>query len=617
MRRATTCILCLFVVLILLFTFSTNCLSQTNIDSESDSKNLPAIDELSTRIDSMLIKYKIPGIGIALVSDDSILWMGGIGLANVETGEPITENTLLRVGSCTKSFLGLGFLKLIEEGKIDVNRPVEEIIPEIEIDNPWGDTHPVRIIHLLEHTAGFDDIHINSLNNVEDPEMPLKQALEAKAHLGKVRWQPGTRYAYSSPGYTLAGYILEKITGQRYEDYLRETILEPLGMTTSTFRFTEKSKQLLATGYGDNFEPFPHIDGYDRPASSLNSSTREMALFVQFLLNRGMVGEKQIFSEASIDRLGRPTTTIVSKAGLKDGYSFGVGVSFQDGFKWYGHSGGGPGFIAKYSFTKERGLGYVVLANTFHISEFEKISRLVQSYMIHDKTPSSNPAVQVLGDQIEQYTGYYELRSSRQQVVEFLDILLGGTTISFENDTLYQRNFLSGKEALIPVGPNMFRRLREPEASMIFTTSPEGKRVFATPGSYYEKTGIWKPYLYRILVFGALIMMFSAIIYMFYWVPTHLYKKLKNKENRSKYVRMRLIPLLAILSLVLGNLVVMNQSPITIGHITIHNIIFFVSTLLFAGLSILSPVFAIISFSKPVKMIARIYAIVLLFPVLA
>ncbi|MHC4664645.1 MAG: serine hydrolase domain-containing protein [Planctomycetota bacterium] len=611
MPRETPCISSLLLLLVLFLAFSTFCYSQTDANAESIPDNPRTIEELSARIETLLRKHEIPGVGIALVSEDSILWMGGFGLANVETGELVTENTLFRVGSCTKSFLGLGFLKLIDEGKIDINTPAIAIVPEIAIDNPWRDTHPVRIVHLLEHTAGFDDIHMNSLYNEEDPEMPLQKALQAKAQLRVVRWQPGTRRAYSSPGYTLAGYILEKITGQRYEDYLKEVILEPVGMTTSTLRLTDECKQLLSTGYGDNYEPFPFFDGFDRPASSLNSSTREMALFVQFLLKRGRVDEEQVISEASIDRLGKPSTTIASKAGLRGGYSFGVGVRFQDGFKWYGHSGGGPGFIAKYYYTKESGLGYAVLSNTFNISEFEELSRLVQRYLIRDIDPPSKPSAQVSADQFEKFSGYYELLSSRQELVRFLDILLAGITISFENDTLYQKEFMSGKEALIPVSPNMFRKSSEPEASRIFTMSPEGNRVYATLGSYYEETGIWKIYVYRALVFGSLAMMVSAIIYMFFWIPAHLYKKLKRKEKRSIYIRMRVIPLLAILSLVLGIVVVSNQSLVTIGHRTIHNLIFFASTVLFAGFSFLSLVFAIISFNKPVKKIASVYAVFL------
>lgn len=602
----------ILILLILLFTISMVISSQTSETSEKNSKIPQTIDELKIKLENLLQKHKFPGVGVALVSKDSIIWIGSIGVANVKVGIPVTEDTHFRVGSITKTFIGLGFLKLVEENKIDLNTSVRELAPEIEIINPWEDTHPVRIVHLLEHTAGFDDIHLNSLYNREDPDMPLKQALEVKKKLRKVRWQPGTRHAYSSVGYTVAGYILEKITGKPYEDYLKEAILEPIGMATSTFRLTDESKRLLSEGYGNNCEPFPYIVGYDRPSSSLNSSIKEMALFVQFLLSKGKAGGQQILSEASIDQLGIHTTTIASKSGLKDGYSFGVGSRFEDGFKWLGHSGGGPGFIAKYSYLKENGFGYVVLANKFSVSKFREITSLVQSYLIRDANPPfPKLPVQVSSHQFEKYIGYYELRSSRQKLVEFLDVLIGGTKISFKNGTLYQQDFMNRKIALIPVSSNMFRKSDEPDASRIFIKTPEGKMVFATLGSYYEKTASWRLFIYRTLVFGALIILISAVIYAFFWVPIHLFKKMMKKENRTKYLRMRVIPLLAVLSLVFGIIVVSNQLYVNIGFMTIQNIIFFISTLLFAALSILSLVFSIISFKKPVKMIARIYAGVL------
>ncbi len=611
MKRTNISINYFALLLTMFFTTSIICYPYIVLAYEKNTKIPKTFVELEIKIDSLIQKYKIPGIGIAFISMDSIIWLRTIGLANVETVEPLTEKTHFRVGSCTKSFIGLGFLKLVEEGKVDLNTPVREIVPEIEIDNPWWETDPIRIIHLLEHTTGFDDIHLNSLYNKEDPEMPLRQALNAKTSLRKVRWQPGTRYAYSSAGYTLAGYILEKITGQRYEDYLEEVILKPIGMITSTFRLNDESKKLLSVGYDNNYKPIPYFDGYDRPASSLNSSIMEMALFVKFLLNRGRIGDEQIISDSLIDRIGIHTTTIAAKAGQKEGYGFGVAARFQDGFKWYGHSGGGPGFIARYSYLKDYGLGYVVLANKFSITEFGKICRLVQNYLIRNIKPPPKPSIHLSADKLEKFSGYYEYSSSRQQLVEFLDILLGGTTISLENDTLYMQDFMGEKEALIPVSSNTFRKSSEPEASMIFTTTPEDNMIFADIGSYYEKTVRWKSIFYRILFFGALIIMTSSIIYALFWVPVHIYKILKKRKDRSKYVILRVIPLLAILSPIFGILVVANQSIVELGQMTLANVAFFVSTLLFAALSSLSLSFSIISFKKPVKMIERIYTVIL------
>jgi CubicO group peptidase (beta-lactamase class C family) len=189
--------------------------------------------------------------------------------------------------------------------------------------------------------------------------------------LRKVRWQPGSRYSYSSAGFVLAGYILEKVSGQRYEDYLIQTLLKPIGMRTSTVGSSDECRRLLAIGYDRYTRPFPVWYDYDEPAGAMNSSIKEMALFVQLLLNRGAVGNVQIICDSLFNRIGRPGSTIAAEAGLEFGYSFGVGTSYRGGGKWLSHGGAVPGFLAEYSLSLDNGLGYVVLQNQFDISFYD------------------------------------------------------------------------------------------------------------------------------------------------------------------------------------------------------------------------------------------------------
>ena len=151
--------------------------SQTAAGPAEQSSVSQTIEDLDSDLDSIMNEISTPGAAVAIVSRDSIIWIGTFGFANMETGEQVTENTHFCIGSCTKSFTGLGLLKLLDEGRIDLNTPVKEIAPEIEIDNPWEDTHPVRVIHLLEHTAGFDDSHPNWFY-FEGPVLSLRRALE-------------------------------------------------------------------------------------------------------------------------------------------------------------------------------------------------------------------------------------------------------------------------------------------------------------------------------------------------------------------------------------------------------------------------------------------------------
>lgn len=585
--------------------------SQT-ADNVTEGLPVPqSIPELRSDLDSLMNEISVPGAAVAIVSRDSIIWIGTFGFANVETGERVTENTHFCIGSCTKSFTGLGFLKLLDEGRIDLNTPVKEIAPEIEIDNPWEDTHPVRVVHLLEHTAGFDDSHPNWFY-FEGPVLSLKRALEEKTHLRRVRWQPGTRFGYSSPGFALAGYILEKVSRERYEDYLKRVLLEPIGMKTTTIGSSEECRRLLAVGYDRNSEPFPVWYDYDEPAGALNSSIKEMALFIQFMLNRGAVGQERIISDSLFDRIGKPTTTLAAKAGLESGYSFGIGTSYRGGAKWYSHGGAVPGFLAQYSYNLDHELGYVVLQNLFDISFYDDMFTRVRNYVNShvDSTAPTSP-VSISTGELEKYCGYYAPRSPRMQLAAFVEILTGGITVLYEHGTLYTQGFMDTKRPLIPVSGNLFRRPSHPEASRVFTKTSDGRMAYASQGSYYERAAIWKTHVYRILVFGALIVMLSSIVYSLFWVPVHIYKKLKRRDNRSKYVSMRLIPLLAVLSLILGVVKMGDQTILELGMLTVLNVVFFASTLLFAGLSTLSLFTSYRSFYKPVKMIARIYAVML------
>ncbi len=598
---------------VIILTISTFCYSQSNVNTENPNKILQTIDQLKTTIDSVLKETNIPGSAVAIVSADSIIWTGTFGVANKETREQVTENTHFCIGSCTKSFTGLGFLKLLDKGKIDLNSPISKIVPEIEIDNPWKDIDPVRVVHLLEHTAGFDDSHPNWFY-FEGPAIPLRRALEIEAHLRKVRWRPGTRFSYSSPGFTLAGYILEKVSGQRYEDYMKQNLLKPIVMKTTTIGSSAECQRLLAVGYNKDARPFPIWYDYDEPAGALNASIKEMALFIRFMLNRGVVGEEQIISDSLFDRIGKPTTTLAAKSGLPSGYSFGIGTKYRGGAKWYGHGGAVPGFLTEYAYNLDQGLGFVVMQNSFDVSFYDDIFSLVWDYMISNiDSLAPPPSISISTSQLNTYCGYYEPRNHRLQIAGFAEILIGGINIICENDTLYSQGFMDTRRPYIPVSNNLFRRSKDRNATAVFTENPDGKMVLATQSSYYERTAKWKPIVYRTLVFGALITMMTAIVYALFWIPVYLYKRLKRTDNTSKYIRMRLIPLFAVSSLVIGItiFIIIQPSILELGQKSFANVVFFISTLLFAGFSALSLFTSYKSFFKPVKKLDRIYTVLL------
>ncbi len=160
-----------------------------------------SLPQLQDSLRAVMTREHIPGLMLTLVSHDSVLFEGGLGLADVAARRPVTAHTRFRIGSITKTFVAAGLMQLIEQGKLHLNDEVHKIAPEIPIDNPWEATDPVRVVHLLEHTAGFDDMGINHTYNTTptDPRGPAVLAI-FRGEL-RCRWRPGERTSYANPGY--------------------------------------------------------------------------------------------------------------------------------------------------------------------------------------------------------------------------------------------------------------------------------------------------------------------------------------------------------------------------------------------------------------------------------
>src|SRR6266853_6916177 len=131
----------------------------------SHPKTLP---ELQQAMKDVLNKEHVPGAGVALVANGAVLWCGGIGEADITTKRPVSCDTEFRVGSISKTFVALALLKLQEEGRINLYARLQDVVPEIPFRNRWEAMRPVRIVHLLEHTAGFDDMEPSEVYNLRD-----------------------------------------------------------------------------------------------------------------------------------------------------------------------------------------------------------------------------------------------------------------------------------------------------------------------------------------------------------------------------------------------------------------------------------------------------------------
>src|SRR5271170_4827412 len=458
-------------------------------------KTLP---DLQKAMKDVVDKAHLPGAGVALVSNGEVSWCGGIGKADLAANHSVGCDTEFRVGSISKSFVALALLKLQEEGKINIEARLQDVAPEVPVKNRWESTNPVRIVNLLEHTAGFDDMQASEVYNFKDAyDFPLLDVFKRFQEPQEVRWPPSTRMSYSNPGFGIAGYLIEKTAGKPFDQYIRETILRPLGMANADFPFTDANKPLLATPY-DGDPPralagYPNI--YLRPAGDLKASPGELAKLVQFFLRRGKAGYAQIVKPESIIRMETVESTLAAKNGLRIGYGLANYTEVVGGVVTHGHDGGIDGFISTYRYMPEQNWGYVVLLNsTQSFQALLDLNRLAIDFLSKDFPKSQQPAVPMSAADLEKFAGYYASRAPRSQLFAFMDGLTGGLRIRVINGQLTRSGLFGKPEVLIPVGKNFFRDEKDPEATAVFVTDSAGQMVFSsqeTEGfSYRERTSI-------------------------------------------------------------------------------------------------------------------------------
>ncbi len=505
----------------LLVSLATACAPSVPTAPPNQDPSPRSVAEFRAAAQRVLDETGVPGAGVALVRQSGVEWAGGVGFADRDRRTPVTADTHFRAGSISKTFVAMAFVQLAEDGDLDLDAPVSQVAPLVEIDNPWDDTDPVRIIHLLQHTAGFDDMHFNEAYNLVDPaDLPLEEVLHVNPRSRRVRWRPGTRMSYSNPGYGVAGYVLEQATGERFEDVIRTKIFEPVGMTTSSFTLTASDEASLARGYdARGGPPVPFSQIYLRPAGNLHTSPAELGKFVQLLINWGETSEELVVDPEYLSNMEHPRTTLASRAGLLNGYGSAIFGTFAEPFPLLGHDGGILGFSSTYAYSPARDVGYVVLLNASYSQEaLRRIASLAIRYLKADVEPPAKPRVTVPLETLRRYEGYYHDASPRNQAVAFLEWLLVGRTVTVEGDTLVATPVVGRKARLVPVTDTLFRLDTEVDATRVFTQDDRGTLVLTGGALYAERTPRWRVEIVRVPVLASLVVVLSPLLVGIAWV---------------------------------------------------------------------------------------------------
>lgn len=434
--------------------------------------------DLQKAISEVLVETGAPAAGIAIVDRKGPVWVGAIGKADRERGIDATDKTMFRIGSTSKIFVALAVMKLQEEGKLNLKDRVRDLIPEIAFDNPWEETHPILVEHLLEHTTGWPDLHLPEHNQFTERVVPLKEALMFHPHSRVSHWVPGTRMSYSNIGPNVAAYIVEKITGRPYEDYIREYFFKPLGMQTATYRFSKEYQKFGAKLYKDGY-PSAYGHYLMRASGSINASPREMSRLLQLMINRGKTDSASLITEQSLKRMETPSTTLGAREGLRYGYGLGLYTVNYKGFTYYKHGGGVGNSACDFSYLPDYGVGYCIMINSDNVGGvIWKIADLIRDFQTKNLVKIEENNVSGENIPVHSVDGYYHEVNPRTNPINFPS--LSATRIWSDGDTLFlQEPVITGSTLRYTTHDGkLYQSTDSDKVELVLTTDPLAGEIF-------------------------------------------------------------------------------------------------------------------------------------------
>jgi CubicO group peptidase (beta-lactamase class C family) len=310
-------------------------------------------------------KSDTPGLSIALVDDQRVIWAQGYGYADQERKIPATERTIYRVGSISKLFTDAAALQLAEQGRLNIDAPLRTYLPEFSIKQRLADTAPITLRDLMTHHAGLPR---DVLKGFQTAEPAAFDAILPELRDDHAAYAPGQTFYYSNVGVTLLGSVIQRVTDEPFAAHMRRSVLIPLGMSDSSFESGASASPLMAKSHhGLVLRPEPPMR--DLPAGGLNASVVDLSRFISMVFADGMAGSQRLLRGATVQAMLRPQNSDVA-----------LDLNFQVGLGWMlstlgrstlqgagvvaHHAGSIEGFRSQLYLLPQHKLGVVVLANS-------------------------------------------------------------------------------------------------------------------------------------------------------------------------------------------------------------------------------------------------------------
>lgn len=416
----------------------------------------------------VISRGELSGVSIALIDDQRLVFAEGFGFADKRRKTPSDANTVYRCGSISKLFTATAAMQLAEQGRLDIDKPVQTYLPSFSIIDPFPDNQPVTLRQLMCHRSGL--VREAPVGGYLDPGEPTPEATVASLASCVRVHPPGVITKYSNSGVSVVGQTVAALAGVSFTDYQRANVLRPLGMISSDWMLNQTIKRRLAVGYlpvadargGFREIPTPHFEFGILPAGNLYTTAEDLSRFVSCYFNKGRVGERQLLKPETVERMFTPQLT-TNASGFGHGFSVGTYRSHKS----VSHSGAVYGFSSSLVALPNEKLAAIVLANDdVAMGPVTRLSNdaldLLLAVKLGEKKPTPKATFKSEHAFLSQCAGHYESESYWAEI-EFDD---GGSRINMSGQRMTLR----------PVGEESFEadgRVAH-RAPAVFKTNKDG-----------------------------------------------------------------------------------------------------------------------------------------------
>jgi len=304
-----------------------------------------------------------PSVAVAVAQHGKIIWEEGFGWANREQKIPATADTVYSLASVSKPFTATALMTLVQAGKIDLDKPINDYLGEAKLKAWVGDANQATVRRVANHSSGLP-LHAQFFDR-NGPD-PVPSDDETIRRYGNIVTVPGEHFQYSNIAYGVLGYVASRVSGKSYADFLRDAVFRKLGLTHTSVGVDPDLEKLQAIRYDKKGAPIPPYDLDGAGAGGIYSSAHDVVRFGMFHLKNHLADQSPILTDASIDEMHRATMqTGNARTNNGNGYGlgFGVGDNRADGYRVLAHGGGMSGVSTELILVPSENIAVVVLLN--------------------------------------------------------------------------------------------------------------------------------------------------------------------------------------------------------------------------------------------------------------